>query len=284
MTNRSLEYSSSARRNRLLDRKGGASCLAPPPGSNTTKSTTIRISRRSFCGAILPIGAPLPKLLAAEAALCALSPVGERRNHGASNFLVDPQLSAKEQPAIWRADANPSIVITGGAGRGKSPHAAVMAAGVVLAERETHSGRHLVLTFGGRRHRLLLSRSAACTSYVIPCDAGVATRLAATAAFHSTMGSCRAPNGAEFRPSPYRRHRLRLLLALLDCFDSELGEPPTLRSFAQEVVFPGLEIGPAIEWKASSHRRQVQRLIREARRMAATGFRELLLHSSDQKS
>ncbi len=32
----------------------------------------------------------------------------------------------------------------------------------------------------------------------------------------------------------------------------------------------------AIEWKTSSHRRQAQRLVAEARRMMATGYRDLL--------
>lgn len=222
----------------------------------------------------------MPKLPAAGAALRGHSPTGERRVHGALNFFVDPKCSAKEQPAIWRADANPSIVIMNDADREWLPCAHLIGAGAVLAEQETNSGRHLVVEVGGHRHRLLLTRSPAASGYLIPSDTMVNIRLAATEAFHSLASDGRTRYRARLEPSPYQRHRLALLLALLDQLDGQRLEPPTLRKIAQQVVFPGLGIGTAMEWKTSSHRRQVQRLLAEARRTASIGFRDLLLHQA----
>lgn len=261
------------------DRKGGASWAASPSVSNVSATSIIPISRRSSCGAIPIIGVSMPRLLTAVAAQRGHPPAGGSRVHGALNFLVDPQRRADQEPAIWRAGDNPSVVILAAPDHAGSPIPDIIGASTKLVDRETGTGRHLVLETRHGRHRLLVTRSAAAPSYLLPADATVAIRLAATSAFHSGNAGCPSPfHPLPLRPSPYQRHRLALLLAILDRIDDQNRELPTLRDLARDVVFPGVDGGPAIDWKTSSHRRQVQRLASGARRMALVGFRELLRH------
>lgn len=153
-----------------------------------------------------------------------------------------------------------------------------MSSNKVLAERETTAGLHMVLSGRYGRHRLLIAQQSDTLSYVLPADAALDVRLAAASAFHGTMAGrqCRSPH-ALLGPSRHQRYRLGLLLAILDRFDRP-GQTPTVRTLAEDVIFPGLDCGPAIAWKTSSHRRQAQRLLAEAHRMARYGFREMLAH------
>ena len=208
-------------------------------------------------------------------------PAGGSRVHGALNFLVDPHHPADEVPAIWRVEDNPSVVIIAIPDQVVSPISDVIEGSTRLADQETQAGRHLVLATRSGRHRLLVTRSVAVPVYVLPADGTAAVRLAATDAFHAgTVGYAPPRHCVPLRPSPYQRHRLALLLAILDRFDDQSRELPTLRDLARDVIFPGLYVGAAIDWKTSSHRRQVQRLASEARRMALTGFHELLRHGT----
>lgn len=197
------------------------------------------------------------------------------------NFLVDPQHPADEVPAIWRVEDNPSVVIIATPDHVVSPFPDLIEASTRLADQETRAGRHLVLATRSGRHRLLLTRSAAAPSYLLPADATVAVRLAATSAFHgSTVSYPPLLHRLPLRPSPYQSHRFALLLAIIDRCDDHGREAPTLRDLARDVIFPGLDVGAAIDWKTSSHRRQVQRLVSEARRMALVGFRKMLRHGA----
>lgn len=261
------------------DRKGGASWAAPLSVSNVSATSIIPISRRSSCGEIPIIDVNMPRLLAAATVQRGHSPAGGSRVHGALNFLVDPQRPADQVPAIWRPEDNPSVVILAAPDRTGSPFPDIVGASTKLVDRETGTGRHLVLETRHGRHRLLVTRSDAAPSYLLPADATAAIRLVATCAFHSVNAGDGSPSERPpLRPSPYQRHRLALLLAILDRIDDDGRELPTLRDLARDVVFPGLDGGSAIAWKTSSHRRQVQRLASEARRMALVGFRELLRH------
>lgn len=210
-------------------------------------------------------------------------PAGGSRVHGALNFLVDPQLSADEVPAIWRVEDNPSVVVIAIPDHVVSAISDVIDGSTRLADQETRAGRHLVLATRSGRHRLLVTRSDTVPTYLLPADAEVIIRLAATSAFHaSTVSYSPSLRKLPLSPSPYQRHRLALLLAILDRCDDHGRETPTLRDLARDIIFLGLDAGTAIDWKTSSHRRQVQRLVSEARRMALVGFRALLRHGAHQ--
>lgn len=77
-------------------------------------------------------------------------------------------------------------------------------------------------------------------------------------------------------PTDYQRHRLNLMLAILDHLGGATDKAFTIRELAETVLFPGGRFGRSIEWKTSSSRRQTQRLAREAIDMANGGYRKLL--------
>jgi len=78
------------------------------------------------------------------------------------------------------------------------------------------------------------------------------------------------------RPSDLQKHRLTIMLRILDCLVPADGHQPSIREIAMKAVFPWADFGRSIEWKASSARRQTQRLTNEAIYMAEGGYRNLL--------
>ena len=147
----------------------------------------------------------------------------------------------------------------------------------LVAAAEVGAERHIVLAGKHARHRLVMTPPAARDGYIVPADRSMSVRLAALSAFHEHQRSRQASAArATLTPSPYLRHRLVLLLAILDRLDPNSGESATVRQIARDLTFRGHDHDRAIEWKSSSGRRQTQRLIAEAHRMVATGYRDLL--------
>ena len=146
----------------------------------------------------------------------------------------------------------------------------------ILAEAETEAGRHIVLAGRRARHRLVMMHSAERDGYFVPGDRSIPIRLAARGAFHDRRGRQASGSPAALKPTAYQRRRLALLLAILDRLEQPSRGPATVRQITRDLLLPGLGYERAIEWKTSSHRRQAQRLIAEARRMMATGYRDLL--------
>lgn len=122
------------------------------------------------------------------------------------------------------------------------------------------------------------------TGYYIRRDAWFRTRLAAVEAFDLSNRSTelRKPHALLF-PTVHQRHRLILWLGILDRVTQRDKVFPTLRDIAKDVVYRDADLGRAIEWKSSSHRRHTQRLVNEARFFMLGGYR-LLLKGSLQKS
>ena len=209
-----------------------------------------------------------------------LSPAGEARVHGASNFLVDPASGADVCPALWRPEDNPSVVVVASSAMCRKELASAFHMRSPLVEAEAGADRHLVLAGKHARHRLVVTPPAARDGYIVRADRSMSVRLAALSAFHEHPRSRQAIAArAALTPSPYLRHRLVLLLAILDRLDPPSGEPATVRQIARDLTFPGQDYDRAIEWKSSSDRRQTQRLVAEARRMTTTGYRDLLTGS-----
>lgn len=148
----------------------------------------------------------------------------------------------------------------------------------LLQDRTTSKGRHLVLGHQRRRYRLLVTPpGAAMSGYFVPSDRWVQIRLDAIEEFDA---ACRQPRHATsdfaLRPSVYQQRRLMLLLNILDATHASDGTFATIRQIAEKVVYRNTDLGRAIEWKTSSHRRQTQRLINEARFLVEGGYRLLL--------
>lgn len=148
-----------------------------------------------------------------------------------------------------------------------------------LQERFSSEGRHLVLGDWRRRHRILIKpRASSVSGYVVSPDSWVQMRLEAIKAFDGRTRSGRHSTANDaLKPSGYQKCRLTVLLKILDALHQRGdGRFATLREIAQKVVYQNVDIGRAIEWKSSSHRRQTQRLINEAQLLVNGGYRWLL--------
>lgn len=192
------------------------------------------------------------------------------------NFLLDPALDAASTPAIWRAAANPSVVVI----RQTAPGLLDLHGRKVIAERVEGTVRHLVLAGKQARHRVRVETAIAnqTAGYTVPADDCVEFRLAALEAFHSTRRPGRSSTRSSLLcPSAYRRYRLSSLLAILDRLAVGPTMKPTLRQLAEELGHREAASMRAVESKSSSVRRQVQRLVAEARHMSQFGFRDLML-------
>ena len=193
------------------------------------------------------------------------------------NFFVDPSLGADVHPAVWRPADNPGVILAALSTECGSPFETALRKRPVLVEIRTEAGHHMVLAGKQARHRILITDYSDSGGYIVRADRAMPFALAALSAFHEDHSSPRAAAArAVLKPSAYQRHRLALLLAILDRFELPAGGRAPIRQIASELVFPGWTFERAIDWKSSSHRRQTQRLVAEARRMMATGYRDLL--------
>ncbi len=211
---------------------------------------------------------------------------GKWHNHGGWNFAVPPELTSSRYPAIWRAADAPSVIIFH-YNSGDGVHGSIQPILDIcdlLQDIMTSEGRHLVLENQNRRHRVVIKSSCASgNGYFVLRDGWLGTRLSAIERFEAC---CRPPRLANLRdfhfPTAYQKHRLILMLNVLDAFQHENGRSATIRELAQNVLFRHADLGRAIEWKSSSPRRQTQRLLNEARYFVHVGYR-LLLKQNMQK-
>lgn len=130
-------------------------------------------------------------------------------------------------------------------------------------------GAHLIVAGRRGRHRLHLRGAdfgGRGAGFRLFADEALGARLEAIAAF-----SLKSDDPLPAAPTAYQRFRLVRLLAILDRLDLA-----TTREIASSVVYPDMPAMRAAEWKGSSQRRQVQRLVAEARAMRRKGFLGLL--------
>ena len=150
-----------------------------------------------------------------------------------------------------------------------------------LVENRTCDGvRYVAIADSGGLHRICLrDRDAGLNlGCLIQPGGEFELRLAATARFCRHFASSRAPAPeSSIRPTQFQRHRLLVLLDILDRLSDPMRPNSTVRAVAMDLVFRNLRAGRAAEWKASSQRRQTQRLIAEAQQLANGGYRTLLM-------
>lgn len=148
---------------------------------------------------------------------------------------------------------------------------------LIRSERLAANGRHLVIVVDGALHRLWIRdlRCGQSLAYVIPCDQ-VSPRLSAIDRFERVLTRRPSVRVEDVMPSAFQRTRLRLLLAIYDHLQSDLGGRPHTYDVARQLVTPRMTLARGSEWKGSSERRRTQRLIAEARFMVARGYRGLL--------
>ncbi len=186
----------------------------------------------------------------------------------------DPDLTASDAPALWRADAAASVVALDRAPPGFAGVCALAGIGVPAACGEDAAGRHLVYETITARHRLWLRTPDDDAPLVIllKLTADPIAADAADAARRFLSGAPLAAGSAALHPSRFQRQRLALLLRVLD---ADLAGASN-RQIGSGILYPWLAELPADSWKSSSERRRTQRLIAEARHMMRAGYRDLL--------
>jgi hypothetical protein len=238
----------------------------------------MRITLRNSCDAIRSIKRPIARFRR-------ICPRLKRRRwpgNGAWPFAFDPALNVDEYPAIWLPHLHPSTLVLGpplAGQKGVDTHPLLQADGLA-ADRSCGTMRYLVLQSHYGTLRIALPSDIRLTSLAatIPIDGHFALRFCALTRLKAHVDdSVPLPKTGADSPSRYQRYRLDLLLQILDI----LARPGTsARHVAMHAIYPGQNLGRAIEWKGSSQRRQTFRLIREARQMMMTGYYHLLKCSS----
>lgn len=154
---------------------------------------------------------------------------------------------------------------------------------IVHADRQLSDGRHLVLgDIDGPHHLWIRAASIdAPLAYLIVRDEAVELRrLAAARLDRRLAGELPGLSFQALQPTPFQRHRLSLLLAILDAVlvDGSTAGPrrATTREVAVTLVYPRSSLPSGAVWKASSERRRTQRLIDEAMAMMRGGYLALL--------
>lgn len=202
------------------------------------------------------------------------------RDHGGWSFAIQPDIASHMNRAIWLAAEAPSVIIfQNAAGDFNRPSIhSTLRHYELLQDRATSKGRHLVLGDGRRCHRILiLEPCSAGSGYLVPQDQWIRTRLGAIEAFNRSFRQCRPAKSYDaLIPTVYQKRRLSLLLNIFDVMHRSDNHFKTTRELAQSIIYRNADLGRAIEWKSSSHRRQTQRLINEARYLVKGGYRWLL--------
>lgn len=147
--------------------------------------------------------------------------------------------------------------------------------GGLLADRAGIDGRHVVVADAAGEHRLWLRdpTPGRPLAAIIPLDKDFVTRIASLQRFHRRLfGKAAGPLPRGWSLTAYRRTRLELMLRALDL---RLGGA-TYRDIA--IAFGRDEAArlSATEWKASSARSFVYRLVRDANAMMNGDYRKLL--------
>lgn len=136
------------------------------------------------------------------------------------------------------------------------------------------SDRHVILAdqYGLHRITILEARHSGSHHVVLVPGDCLVMQLAALARLAGRVPTLPA---LPLYPTAAQRHRLCQLLRVLDAIEEVESPGPTLRRIAETILYPGRDLGRAIEWKCSSERRQTQRVLKHAIRMMECGFRSL---------
>lgn len=146
-----------------------------------------------------------------------------------------------------------------------------------LVEAATEAGRHVVVAHGTARLRLFVRHAPLLhvPAFSIPCDPTCALRLAAAARLQRVTRGGRVPAGLASLPTRYQRNRYSQLLEIHDALEAGASS----RDLAFGLIFRRHRPLAGAIWKGSGERRHVLRMIADARRLVAIGYRKLLLHS-----
>lgn len=199
------------------------------------------------------------------------------RPSGGWFFPADPGQNAASLSLVWRPDIHPETVIIGDVPEGFEATSIVDPARlpVPVSAHEEGEGLHLTASAAGGTLNLWMSTGALSrkAAFIIPLDGNIDIRL------HSLRRALRWLDGRPPGPPARRQHlsdfhRFRFV-RMLRAVDG-LGAGASRREIASVLFSRDVRTLSAAEWKSTSERRQLARLIAEANAYIAGGYLRIL--------
>ena len=200
-----------------------------------------------------------------------------RRSRGAGGYLFATAPDDLSEPVVWRPELTAVTVILDAGPEGFATAAPVdpRALGALLADLAGIDGRHVIVADAAGEHRLWLRdpTPGRPLAAVVPLDKDFLTRIASLLRFHSRLlGRAAGPLPRGWPLTAYRLARLDLMLRALDLRDAGA----TYREIAIGLGRDEAARLSASDWKMSSARSFVVRLVRDGIAMMNGEYRKLL--------
>jgi len=200
-----------------------------------------------------------------------------RRSRGAGGCPFATAPDDLSEPVVWRPELTAVTVILDAAPEGFATAAPVdpRALGALLADLAGIDGRHVIVADAVGEHRLWLRdpTPGRPLAAVIPLDKDFLTRIASLLRFHRRLlGRAAGPLPRGWPLTAYRLARLDLMLRALDLRDGGA----TYREIATALGRDEAARLSASDWKMSSARSFVVRLVRDGLTMMNGEYRKLL--------
>lgn len=200
-----------------------------------------------------------------------------RRSRGAGGYPFATAPDDLSEPVVWRPELTAVTVILDAAPEGFATAAPVdpRALGALLADLAGIDGRHVIVADAAGEHRLWLREAmpGRPLAAVVPLDKDFLTRIASLLRFHRRMfGRAAGPLPRGWPITAYRLARLDLMLRALDLRDGGA----TYREIAIALGRDEAARLSASDWKMSSARSFVVRLVRDGVAMMNGEYRKLL--------
>jgi len=200
-----------------------------------------------------------------------------RRSRGAGGCPFAPAPDDLSEPVVWSPELTAVTVILDAAPEGFATAAPVdpRALGALLADLAGINGRHVIVADAAGEHRLWLRdpTPGRPLAAVIPLDKDFLTRIASLLRFHRRLlGRAAGPLPRGWPLTAYRLARLDLMLRALDLRDGGA----TYREIATALGRDEAARLSASDWKMSSARSFVVRLVRDGVTMMNGEYRKLL--------
>lgn len=200
-----------------------------------------------------------------------------RRSRGAGGCPFATAPDDLSEPVVWRPELTAVTVILDAAPEGFATAAPVdpRALGALFADLAGIDGRHVIVADAAGEHRLWLRdpTPGRPLAAVIPLDKDFLTRIASLLRFHRRLlGRAAGPLPRGWPLTAYRLARLDLMLRALDLRDGGA----TYREIATALGRDEAVRLSASDWKMSSARSFVVRLVRDGVTMMNGEYRKLL--------
>lgn len=200
-----------------------------------------------------------------------------RHSRGAGGYPFATAPDDLSEPVVWCPELTAVTVILDAAPEGFATAAPVdpRALGALLADLAGIEGRHVIVADAAGEHRLWLREATPGRplAAIIPLDKDFLTRIVSLLRFHRRLlGRVAGPLPRGWPLTAYRLARLDLMLRALDLRDGGA----TYREIAIALGRDEANRLSASDWKMSSARSFVVRLVRDGIAMMNGDYRKLL--------